>query len=277
MGIDTSFNYKGYDSSLGFIDGTLTQDGINANVTGKLIKQPDANSTYGFGFTSWTSEGYYIPITWNGLKPGWAIKRLRTQEIFVCAPDSTSITILCPVIKAAAQMEFALYRSKSDAEANKDGQRFYVNCTKCEFLNQAPPESPIEGAEIGAGTTLVDYNADDGFTGSVQESYNSYLVSGTFTKQESANKLFPQNEQTGFYLPITLRGQTGQAIKRTSNNKILVFGETDDTPTTMKLVLYVDQSAPKIEMKLYENKENATTDTGGKVFYIDCSRCSFDS
>ena len=140
------------------------------------------------------------------------------------------------------------------------------------------PSLPVESVETGSGVTMGSYNGDTGFTGSAVTEGDTITVSGTFTKQEDANEQlkFPQAEATGYYLPLTLKGTQGQAVKRLSNNKILVFGETGDTNTEMNLILSVKQDSPTIELMVYENRQKALANEGGVKITINCSGCSFN-
>lgn len=125
---------------------------------------------------------------------------------------------------------------------------------------------------------LGSYDADNGFDGSVTQSGDTFVVTGTFTKQDSANTdlQFPLGEDTGYYLPIQFTGQTGYAIKRTSNGKINVFGETGDTDTTMNVIVSVDPSSPVINYVEYTNRTDAVIGSNGTPFTVDCSACSFN-
>lgn len=122
------------------------------------------------------------------------------------------------------------------------------------------------------------YNADDGFTGSVSQSGDTFLVEGTFTKQDDANDQLEidPGEAKGYYLPIQLNGTKGTAIKLMSNNKVNVFGETNDTDTTMVLVLAVDPASPTLKFAEYVNESAADSDIDPKYFIVDCSGCSFN-
>lgn len=82
---------------------------------------------------------------------------------------------------------------------------------------------------------------------------------------------------TGYYLPIEFEnGEKGMAIKRLDTNDIQVFGETDDTDTTMILVLWVDSESPVIQFEVYASKSDAESDIDGTTFTVDCSGCSFE-
>lgn len=122
------------------------------------------------------------------------------------------------------------------------------------------------------------YNADDGFEGSVSQSGDAFIVKGTFTKQEEANdqlKLDP-SEAKGYYLPIQFNGEKDVAIKLLSNGKVSIFGQTNDTDTTMVLVLAIDPESPTLNFAEYEDESAAIANTDPKYFTIDCSGCSFE-
>lgn len=85
----------------------------------------------------------------------------------------------------------------------------------------------------------------------------------------------------GYYLPIEFKnGEKGWTIRRldTDDPEGKTFGNTDDTDTTMILIYSVDPAISPREIRcgLYENAEDAQSDSNGKYFTIDYSQCQFD-
>lgn len=142
-----------------------------------------------------------------------------------------------------------------------------------------PAEPTIEvTAEVPEGISLGSYDADDGFEGAVTQEGDNFIVTGTFTKQDSANEdlKFPLNEATGYYLPIKFTGTDDTAIKRLSNNKITEIGKTGDGSGVAVIILYVDPSNKVINFKEYADRSAALADSNGKAFTVDCSGCTFE-
>lgn len=88
-------------------------------------------------------------------------------------------------------------------------------------------------------------------------------------------------DQTDYYVPVSLTGTKGQAIKMTTlagPDKINVFGETGDTDTTMGLILAFSNEVKTREMRVYESKVAAKGDVEnakGKVYTVNCEEATF--
>lgn len=154
-----------------------------------------------------------------------------------------------------------------------------------KFITGTEPEPEVElpvSATIPSNLPLFGglggYNAADGFTGSVAQDGDTFKVTGTFTKQDTANEYlkFPEGQDTGYYLPIEFTGEQNHVIKRESNDKKITIGDTGDGYNKAILILYVDQSQPKINFKEYADMSDAESDLNGTSFVVDCSECSFN-
>ena len=133
---------------------------------------------------------------------------------------------------------------------------------------------------MASGVSLGGYKASDGFSGSATLASNKVSVTGTFTKQPDGvgEKLgFPEEMNTGFFLPVKLTGIRGQAIKRMPDGRINVFGKTGDTGNTMNIILAVDPESPTIQFKLYSTLDDAQNDNEGLDITIDCNECEFNT
>lgn len=131
---------------------------------------------------------------------------------------------------------------------------------------------------MASGVSLDGYKASDGFSGSATLASNKVSVTGTFTQQPDGvgEKLgFPEEMNTGFFLPVKLTGIRGQAIKRMPDGRINVFGKTGDTSNTMNIILAVDPESPTIQFKLYSTLDDAQNDKDGLPITIDCSQATF--
>ena len=151
------------------------------------------------------------------------------------------------------------------------------------------PEEPEEPevtvsitAQIPRQVSLGSYNADEGFSGSIEQQGDSFKVTGDFTsmKGKDSDLAFPSGEDTGYYLPIEFTGTQGTALKRTSNGKITVVGsDPEDGDDKAIVIFYVDDSLEKekriINMVEYTNLVNANSNIDGIPFTIDYSDCKF--
>lgn len=172
-----------------------------------------------------------------------------------------------------------LYATMEDAKSKTDGHVYTVDLTDCDLSNGSKPTINLH-ADIPTDVIVGNYSLDTGFTGTVSQSGDSFVVSGVFTKQDNANEdlKFDPKDAKGYYFAIELLGTKGTAVKLLSNGKINIFGETNDNPdgTNMILVLTVDPANPVLTFKEYANRTNAESDIDGKEFTIDCSNCSFN-
>lgn len=109
-------------------------------------------------------------------------------------------------------------------------------------------------------------------------------VTGTINNVPGWDEAFSEadGDQTDYYIPVTLTGTKGQAIKMTSvggrNTKVHVFGETGDTDTTMTLILSVDKNVKTRTFRAYDSAAHANEDVAnekGKLYTIDCSGATF--
>ena len=141
---------------------------------------------------------------------------------------------------------------------------------------EVPPTISIT-AGIPSDVMVNDYDADEGFSGSVSQSGDTFIVDGIFTNMSGQDDDVKGTTGTGYYLPIEFEnGVKGMVIKRQDTGQEHIFGETGDTDTTMILVLHVDQNNPTIQLTEYADKSAADSDLDGKPFTIDCSSCSFE-
>ena len=86
---------------------------------------------------------------------------------------------------------------------------------------------------------------------------------------------YPEEMNKGYFLPLTLTGIKGQAIKRMPDGTPHVFGKTGDKNTVMNMLLAVDPESPTITLKLYSTAEDAATDTEGLEITVNCAECEF--
>lgn len=116
-------------------------------------------------------------------------------------------------------------------------------------------------------------------SGKVVLSDKTFNVTGTFNKIDNWSA-FPKNEQTGYYLPIVLKGTDGEAIKMETlggSSKVNVFGQTNDPAGTMNLVLAINSTSPVRTFAAYKSADNAAADKDGTVYTVDCSKATFAS
>lgn len=114
-------------------------------------------------------------------------------------------------------------------------------------------------------------------TGKVTLSDKTFNVTGTFNKVDNW-AAFPKGEQTGYYLPIVLKGTDGEAIKMETiggSSKVNVFGQTNDPAGTMNLVLAINNASPIRTFTAYKSAANAAADKDGTVYTVDCSKATF--
>lgn len=102
---------------------------------------------------------------------------------------------------------------------------------------------------------------------------DTITVTGEFNKVDNWTDAFEGDDLTGYYLPLILTGEKGDIIELTplsGGTKSLTFGQTDDTDTTMVLILAIDKDNPYCDFKAYDaDKTNSTEYT------VDCSTCTF--
>ena len=113
--------------------------------------------------------------------------------------------------------------------------------------------------------------------GAVVLNDKTFNVTGTFNKVDNW-AAFPVDEQTGYSLPIVLKGTDGEAIKMETINgssKVNVFGQTDDPAGTMNLVLAINNTSPVRTFTAYKSAANAAADKDGTIYTIDCSKATF--
>lgn len=111
----------------------------------------------------------------------------------------------------------------------------------------------------------------------LDESSKTFNVTGTINKVADWNAL-PVAERTNYYVPIILNGRKGEAIKMktlSGGSKTNIFGQTQDTDTTMNLVLAFKRNEPVRQFTVYKNQKNAEADKDGTVYKIDCSGATF--
>lgn len=85
-------------------------------------------------------------------------------------------------------------------------------------------------------------------------------------------------DRTGYYAPLILTGEKGNVIKmktKGGENKALIFGQTNDTDTTMIVVWAVDAVSKKIQFTAYKNIVNSSKNENGTEYTIDFSGCNF--
>lgn len=83
----------------------------------------------------------------------------------------------------------------------------------------------------------------------------------------------------GYYLPIEFtNGQKGMVLKRQDTGDANVFGSTDDTDTTMILLIHINPLESKIiKFIQYADESAANSNTDGIEITVDCSGCSFNN
>lgn len=125
---------------------------------------------------------------------------------------------------------------------------------------------------------VEDYDADDGFNGSVSKDGNVFTVTGEFTDMSGMDDDVKGTTGVGYYLPIEFtNGQKDMILKRQDTGLEHVFGQTGDTDTTMILLLHINPSESKIiKFTQYADKSAADSDTDGIEITVDCSGCSFN-
>lgn len=85
-------------------------------------------------------------------------------------------------------------------------------------------------------------------------------------------------DRTGYYAPLILTGEKGNVIKmqtKGGENKALIFGQTDDTDTTMIVVWAVDAVTKKIQFTAYKNIVDSSKNENGTEYTVDFSGCNF--
>ena len=148
-----------------------------------------------------------------------------------------------------------------------------------EGFNQAGSVEAASALSTGefAGKQISELMAD----GNVVLEGDTIKVTGTIKNVPDWDQAFTGADQTDYYVPVSLTGTKGQAIKMTTlagPDKINVFGETGDTDTTMNLILAFSNEVKTREMRVYESKQAAEGDTGntkGKVYTVNCEEATF--
>ena len=159
--------------------------------------------------------------------------------------------------------------------------------TKSIFENEAAEDdkqagsveaaSALSSGEFG-GKQISDLMQD----GNVTLQGDTIKVTGTIKNVPDWNEAFVGADQTDYYVPVSLTGTKGQAIKLKTlagPDKINVFGETGDTDTTMNLILAFSESVKTRQMRVYESKQAAegdTANTKGKVYTVNCEAATFE-
>ena len=82
----------------------------------------------------------------------------------------------------------------------------------------------------------------------------------------------------GYYLPIEFtNGQKGMVLKRQDTGEANIFGNTNDTDTTMILLIHLNPSQSKvIKFTQYADQSAADSNTDGIEITVDCSGCNFE-
>ena len=146
-------------------------------------------------------------------------------------------------------------------------------------FNQAGSVEAVSALSTGefAGKQLSELMAD----GNATLEGDTIKVTGTINHVPDWDQAFTGADQTDYYVPVSLTGTKGQAIKMTTlagPAKINVFGETGDTDTTMNLILAFSNEVKTREMRVYESKTAAEGDaenTKGKVYTVNCEEATF--
>lgn len=146
-------------------------------------------------------------------------------------------------------------------------------------FNQAGSVEAVSALSTGefAGKQLSELMAD----GNATLEGDTIKVTGTINHVPDWDQAFTGADQTDYYVPVSLTGTKGQAIKMTTlagPAKINVFGETGDTDTTMNLILAFSEAVKTREMRVYESKQAAEGDaenTKGKVYTVNCEEATF--
>lgn len=146
-------------------------------------------------------------------------------------------------------------------------------------FNQAGSVEAASALSTGtfAGKQLSELMAD----GNVTLEGDTIKVTGTINHVPDWNEAFVGADQTDYYVPVSLTGTKGQAIKMKTlagPDKINVFGETGDTDTTMGLILAFSNEVKIRQMRVYESKTAAEGDVEnakGKVYTVNCEEATF--